>query len=162
MLGSLKTLVAALVGKTEQLDRFEGNDCRLAIAALLIRAATIDDAMSDARRDKLRAVLKSHFGLNDAATAGLIEKGAEADREAVDLYHFTRRISTSLDDEGRRSIVEMMWEIIYADGAVSGSEDNIVWRVADLLAVSSRQRIELRRRVAAGRALQAGECGAPA
>ena len=92
----------------------------------------------------------------------MIEKGAEADREAVDLYHFTRRISASLDDEGRRSIVEMMWEIIYADGAVSGSEDNIVWRVADLLAVSSRQRIELRRRVAAGRALQAGECGAPA
>jgi uncharacterized tellurite resistance protein B-like protein len=162
MLGSLKTLVTALVGKTEQLDRFEDHDCRLATAALLIRAATIDDAMSDARRDKLRAVLKSHFGLNDAATAELIEKGVEADREAVDLYHFTRRISTSLDDEGRRRIVEMMWEIIYADGAVSGPEDNIVWRVADLLAVSSRQRIELRRRVAAERTLQAGECGAPA
>ena len=162
MLGSLKTLVTALVGKTEQRDRYEDNDCRLATAALLIRAATIDDAMSDARRDKLRAVLKSHFGLNDAATAGLIEKGAEADREAVDLYHFTRRISASLDDEGRRRIVEMMWEIIYADGAVSGSEDNIVWRVADLLAVSSRQRIELRRRVAAERAFQARDCAAPA
>jgi uncharacterized tellurite resistance protein B-like protein len=45
---------------------------------------------------------------------------------------------------------------------VSGSEDNIVWRVADLLAVSSRQRIELRRRVAAEKALQARDCAAPA
>ena len=50
MLGSLKTLVTALVGKTEQRDRFEDNDCRLATAALLIRAATIDDTMSDANR----------------------------------------------------------------------------------------------------------------
>jgi uncharacterized tellurite resistance protein B-like protein len=162
MFGSLKTLVAALVGNTEQRDRFEDNDCRLATTALLIRAATIDNTMSDARRDKLRAVLKSRFGLNDAATAALIENGAEADREAVDLYHFTRRISAALDDEGRRRIVEMMWEIIYADGAATGFEDNIVWRIADLLAVPSRQRIELRRRAAAGRALQARECGVPA
>ena len=162
MLGSLKTLVTALVGKTEQRDQFEDNDCRLATAALLIRAATIDDTMSDARRGKLRAVLKSHFGLNDTATAELIEKGAEADRKAVDLYHFTRRINASLDDEGCRRIVEMMWEIIYADGAVSGSGGQ--YRLArrrsarSFLAPTHRDCAVVLR---PGRTL-AGECGAPA
>jgi uncharacterized tellurite resistance protein B-like protein len=118
--------------------------------------------MSDARYDKLHAVIKSHFGLNDITTTALIEKAAEANREAVDLYRFTRRINASLDNEGCRRIVEMMWKIIYADGSVSRFEDNIVWRIADLLAVSSRQRIELRRHVAAERALQARHRGAPA
>ena len=42
----------------------------------------------------------------------------------------------------------MMWELVYADGEVSEFEDNVVWRAADLLGVSSRDRIELKHRVA--------------
>jgi uncharacterized tellurite resistance protein B-like protein len=42
----------------------------------------------------------------------------------------------------------MMWELVYADGRVSEFEDNVVWRAADLLGVSSRDRIDLKRRVA--------------
>ena len=56
----------------------------------------------------------------------------------------------SVDDAGRLRIVEMMWELVYADGQVSEFEDNVVWRAADLLAVSSRDRIDLKHRVAAG------------
>ena len=43
----------------------------------------------------------------------------------------------------------MMWELVYADGQVSEFEDNVVWRAADLLGVSSRDRIDLKHRVAA-------------
>ena len=57
-----------------------------------------------------------------------------------------------LDEEGRRRIVAMMWEIIFADRSASESENNIVWRAADLLGVSSRERLDLRRRFAAERA----------
>ena len=45
----------------------------------------------------------------------------------------------------------MMWEIVYADGRVSEFEDNLIWRAADLLGVSTRERVELRQRVAASR-----------
>jgi uncharacterized tellurite resistance protein B-like protein len=43
----------------------------------------------------------------------------------------------------------MMWELVYADGQVSEFEDNVVWRAADLLGVSSRDRIDLKHQVAA-------------
>jgi uncharacterized tellurite resistance protein B-like protein len=43
----------------------------------------------------------------------------------------------------------MLWEMVYADGNVTEFEQNAMWRVADLLAVSSRDRIALRERVAA-------------
>jgi uncharacterized tellurite resistance protein B-like protein len=52
---------------------------------------------------------------------------------------------------GRRRIVEMMWEIIYADGPVTEFESNLMWRAADLLGISSRERIELGQRVASRR-----------
>ena len=50
----------------------------------------------------------------------------------------------------------MMWELVYADGQVSEFEDNVVWRAADLLGVASRDRIDLKHRVAAGRSARLG------
>jgi hypothetical protein len=47
-------------------------------------------------------------------------------------------------------MVEMMWQMVYADHQVTEFEENLLWRAADLLGVSSRDRIELRRRVAGG------------
>ena len=60
---------------------------------------------------------------------------------------------SQVDDAGRLKIVEMMWEIAYADGAVTEFEDNVVWRAADLLGVSSRDRIDLKHRVAGAKSV---------
>ena len=151
MFGSLKNLISSLV-EDARLQRFEDTGCRVATAALLTRVATVDSEMSEARREKLHAVLKSSFGLDDRTTAQLIDDAAAADRSAIDLYHFTRQLNHVLDDEGRRRIVKMMWEVVYVDESVNEFESNIIWRAADLLGVSSRQRIELRQRIAADRA----------
>ena len=50
-----------------------------------------------------------------------------------------------------RRIVEMMWQLVYADGRLNEFEDNVIWRAADLLGISSRDRIALRRQVASER-----------
>jgi uncharacterized tellurite resistance protein B-like protein len=148
MLESLKKLVADLTGETKPAERFAENDYRVAAAALLVHAATIDGEMSAVEGDKLKAVLKTCFALDDAATTALIDAATAAEHEAVDLYHFTSSINRRLDEEGRRRIIEMMWEIIYADGRLNEFEDNLVWRAADLLNVASRDRVEIRQRVA--------------
>jgi uncharacterized tellurite resistance protein B-like protein len=147
MLASLKALISDLAGETDGRDRFEDNDFRIAVAALLVRAASVDSDISRARCDKIHAVLKSYFGSDDTSTAKLVKEAAKAVRQSVDLYHFTRRINQSVDDdEGPRRIVQMMWEVIHADdGGASPLEGNMVWRAADLLGVPSRQRIELQR-----------------
>ena len=158
MLGTLKTLISRLADVASSSGPCESRKCRLATAALLMRVATVDGEMSEARRRKLHAVLQLRFALDDAATARLIEEAAAADRGAVDLYHFTRQLNGALDDEGRRQIVRMMWEVILADGRPTDAESNIVWRAADLLAVPARQRIELRQRIAAGPVAPAAAC----
>jgi uncharacterized tellurite resistance protein B-like protein len=152
MFGSLKNVIASLLGGT-RLQKFEDKNCQLATAALLTRVATVDSEMSEARREKLRVLLKSHFGLDDPAVFQLIRDAAEAARGAVDLYHFTRDLNGALDDEGRQRAVKMMWQVVYADGRANEFESNIIWRTADLLGVSSRRRIELRQIVAGGRAV---------
>ena len=157
MLESFKQFLADLAGGTKPQHHFRDDDYRLAAAALLIHVSTIDGEASSAERDKLHSVLQSRFNLDDEVTAELIDEATAADRDAVDLYHFTSLISRSLDEEGRRRIVEMMWEIIYADGRVSEFEENVIWRASDLLGISSRERIEIGRRIAAERAPPGGD-----
>ena len=130
---------------------FAHNDYRLAAAALLVHAAAIDGDVGDAEREKLHTVIKRQFALDEATTDELVAEATEAEHEAIDLYHFTSLINRSLDEEGRRRVVEMMWEIAYADGDVDEFERNLIWRAADLLGVSSRERIELGQCVAGRR-----------
>jgi uncharacterized tellurite resistance protein B-like protein len=157
MFDSFRKFISDLAEGDKHPSRFEENDYRLAAAALLVHAAAIDGEMSQAERDKLHAVVKARFRLDDATTDELVEQATEAEHEAVDLYHFTHLLNRSLDEPGRIRIIEMMWEIVYADGRRDELEDNLLWRAADLLGVSSRERIELRRRIGGETAIAAGQ-----
>jgi uncharacterized tellurite resistance protein B-like protein len=149
MLEAFRNFVAEFVDGGKHPSQFAEDDYRLAAVALLVHAATIDCDMSPSERDKLRAVVKQRFNLDNATADELIDKATEAEHESVDLYHFTSLLNRVLDEEGRTRIIEMMWEIVYADGRRDELEDNLLWRAADLLGVSQRQRIELRQRIGA-------------
>jgi uncharacterized tellurite resistance protein B-like protein len=151
MFEAIRSFVAELADGNKTAGSFGDNDYRLAFAALLVHAASVDGEFSEIERGKLIALLKRRFDLDDTQAQELIEKATAADQKAVDLFHFTHLLNGTLDDEGRLRMIEMMWEIAYADGAVSAYEDNLIWRVADLLGVSSTERIALRQRVAAVR-----------
>jgi uncharacterized tellurite resistance protein B-like protein len=146
---AIKNFVADLASGDKPSGGFGDRDLRVATAALLIHAAAIDGNISAVERDKLQSLLKQRFELDDDAASELIEQAAAADDKAVDLFHFTHRLNGSLSENERLRMIEMMWAIAYADGAVSEFEDNLIWRVADLLGVSSTERIALRHRVAA-------------
>ena len=92
--------------------------------------------------------MKARFELTDALATELVQAAVDADNEAVDFYHFTHTLMRVLDEPGRQRIVEMLWEMAFTDGKVTEFEDNVIWRIADLLGISAQQRLELKRRVA--------------
>jgi uncharacterized tellurite resistance protein B-like protein len=147
MLEEIRRLFTELRGGNKHSRHFEGDDYRVAAAALLVHVATLDHDLTGPARQKLGALLMAQFSLTDALTDELIEAALAADREAVDFYHFTHLLMRTLDEQGRLRVVEMLWKMAFADGAISEFEDNVMWRVADLLAVPSRDRIALRQRV---------------
>ena len=119
-------------------ERFSENDHRLAAAALLYHAVAIDGSVSDA---------ESRFTLDPAATDALMAAAQEAEGEAVDLYGFTSVLKRELEEADRERIVEMMWELVFADGELHEFEDNLIWRVAELLGISSQTRLRLKQSV---------------
>jgi uncharacterized tellurite resistance protein B-like protein len=149
MLDGLRQFIADVISPSGHADRtFDDTGYRLAATALLVHVISLDGEPSEAERRKLHSLIENRFGLDPGTADQLIASATLVEGEAVDLYHFTSVIMRSVDEAGRLRIVEMMWELVYADGQVSEFEDNVVWRAADLLGVSSRDRIDLKHRVA--------------
>ena len=149
MLDRLRQFIAEVASPLTQDNRpFSETDYRLAATALLIHVVSLDGEPSEVEKRKLHTLLQTRFQLDAPTATQLIAEATLVEGEAVDLYHFTSVIMRSVSEEGRLRIVEMMWELVYADGHVSEFEENVIWRAADLLAVSARERINLRQQVA--------------
>lgn len=122
-------------------------EVRLAAAALLVHATIVDGEVDRREGEVLRDVLERRFDLDKGQAGRLITQAAEKEKEAVDLYGFTSVLTRRLDRQGRLKIVEMLWEVVIADGVIHEFEANLVWRAAELLGVTSRDRIMLRKQV---------------
>jgi uncharacterized tellurite resistance protein B-like protein len=146
---AIRSLVAELADGEKRSGGFDEREFRVACAALLIHAAAIDGEVTAVERKELLALLKRRFELSDDAAGELVAQATAAEEKGVDFYHFTHTINGALDETERCRMIEMMWSVAYADGKISDYEDNLIWRVADLLGVSSAERIALRQRVAA-------------
>ncbi|MEJ8574822.1 TerB family tellurite resistance protein [Microbaculum marinum] len=144
MFGAIQKVLRNLTAESEPV--YDAGDPKVATAALAVHAIAVDGIVEEPEKNKLRAVLQEHFDLNEEETAELIAEARRRDLEAIDLYAFTSVIKRTLDEEGRQGVVEMLWELVYADGEVHEFEDNFIWRVAELLGVSSRERIALKLR----------------
>lgn len=122
---------------------------RLAVAALLVHLAAVDGASKPEEMLTIANALKDHYGLEDAAVKRLIGEARRKDREAVDFYQFTSRLSRLEHDE-KIAIIRMMWQVVFADDSNHELEDNMVWRVAELIGVSARDRTVLRNQMRRG------------
>ena len=85
MFDAIKKFASELMGGDRHPNRFEENDYRLAAAALLVHAAGIDGSISGPEQEKLHALVKRCFALDDATTDVLLAEAAQAEHEAVDL-----------------------------------------------------------------------------
>ncbi len=127
---------------------FTRDDPRVAAAALFFHVVDADGVVEPVEREKVKELLGKSYGLDGAELRKLINAGRQAEDESIDFYSFTSVLKRHLDSEQRVQFIELLWELVYADGVRQELEDNVVWRVAELLGVSDRDRVLMRQRVA--------------
>jgi uncharacterized tellurite resistance protein B-like protein len=136
-------------GANEGDGGFSRDDPRLAAAALMYHVMGADGVVRESETARLSAVLKQAYDLDSSQLDRLLEAARDADNEAVDLYQFTSILMRNLAAGERVHFIELLWEIVYADGENHELEDNLVWRVSELLGVDGRDRVLLRQAVQA-------------
>lgn len=143
----LKDMVEGVDRAPGRVKDLRGEELRLAAGALLITAGGIDGKFEADEKRKVKALLQKRFDLEPGETKQLFADAEARERDAVDLYRFTSVLCRELDQDGRKRIVEMLWAVVLADGVVDEFEANLVWRVAELIGVSTRDRVTLRKQV---------------
>jgi len=118
-----------------------GDDPRVAAAALLFHVMNADGVRQDSEWDRVKQLLAETYNLSGADLDALVKAGETADNEAIDLYTFTSVLKRHLDEDERIAFIRLLWEVVYADGVVHELEDNMLWRVAELIGVERRDRI---------------------
>lgn len=121
----------------------------VAVAALLLEAADADGAHDEIEHAALRVLLERKLALTPERALQLLDAARVRQREAVELFRFTDAAKRAMDENERGGLVEMLWEVVYADGVLDPFEDRLIRSVAALLHVPDRLRAEARQRVLA-------------
>jgi uncharacterized tellurite resistance protein B-like protein len=146
MMNRIKTLFKENSIKVSEPNKGE---LQAAAAALLVEAACMDGNFDDQERKSILILLKQHFNLSDNESSTLLVEAEKLIENAGDLYTFTRVIKDKYEPNQRIVLIEMLWEVAFADGNVDYYEANLISRVAGLIFVNDVERGKARKRVMA-------------
>jgi uncharacterized tellurite resistance protein B-like protein len=124
-------------------------DPRLSVAVLLVEAARQDDVFELRERLVIEQLLTRKFDLSAEECVALMEATERRVAEMVQIHGHTRDVFETTTPAERIQLVEMLWEVAYADGVLDPEEDLLIRRIAGLIAVEDRERVLARQRVAA-------------
>jgi uncharacterized tellurite resistance protein B-like protein len=122
---------------------------QLAAAALLVEAAAMDRSFDAAERDRITELVRERFALGADEALDLIAEAERAVAASVQWHGFTSAVKDGFDHAERVALIEMLWEVAYADGRLHDYEASLLRRIAGLIYVSDRENGEARKRVLA-------------
>jgi uncharacterized tellurite resistance protein B-like protein len=122
-------------------------DLRLAVAVLLLEAAHQDDTFDARERAVIEQLLTRQFGLAPSECAKLMAAGEARVSQMVQLHGHTSTIVAQMTPQERIQLIEMLWEVAYADGMLDPEEDLLIRRIAGLIYVTDRDRVLARQSV---------------
>jgi len=108
----------------------------LAVAALLIEAAQVDGNIPRSEQLVIRRLIRDHFHLPEAETETLLKIAEGEFAAALDDWVFTQTVKESFAPAERQTVLEMMWQVVYADGSLARFEDALLNRSAKALGLS--------------------------
>ena len=135
-----------LTGRAPPAVAAGADELELAVAALLIEAARMDDDFDGDERATIERLLAANFELTPAAVRALVGEAEAAVCHSTQFFPFTQQICKRLEPEARVQIIQMLWEVAYADGVLDPQEDMLQRRIAGLIYVSEGARGMARKR----------------
>lgn len=120
--------------KNKQDANFESLET--SVATLLIHAARLDENYSqDEKLTINKCLVQLGFGENDKVEK-LIDRCEALEKESNQILHLTQEIK-KLKYTDRLKIIEVLVQVVYADGKMDEFEDNLIRRVCGLVYVEN-------------------------
>src|SRR5262249_13872367 len=116
----------AWLREAEEPGESDRDELKLAVAPLLMEAAEDDGSLQARERGAVVRLLEERLGLRAAAAEALAAAAERKAERSTQIFGMTQIISERLDHERRIELVEMLWEVAYADGTLDPLEDSLL------------------------------------
>ncbi len=139
MINRIKALLKAGTDAGSEVPvRHAFGDLQVAAAALLVEAAQMDSSFDDRERAKVLDLVRARFELSEEEAESLLELAQERVAQSSQLYGFTRVVKDQFGYDERVELMEMLWEVAYADSVLHDHEASLMRRIAGLIYVEDR------------------------
>lgn len=129
-------------------DEAVGQDrLHLATAALLVEMSRADGTVQEDEQAAISRALSKAFDIGEDKTAELIQLAELEITDSTCYHQFTSLINKNFSKQQKTQIVEMMWEVAYADAQMEKYEEHLLRRLNDLLYVPHSEFIKAKLRV---------------
>lgn len=119
-------------------------------AAVLLAHMALEDGTIDPREiDRMGKIAYRSFHLDPAAARTLIEAAVQQANRDVDLFRAIQPLVADVAPRDRIKLIEMLWEVVYADGVLHDRENALMRKIAGLLYVTDADSGAARKRVLA-------------
>ena len=113
-------------------------------ATLLIEVCRADFEEDESEIVHMRQIMAEQFSLNEAELDELMLQARESADKLVSLQHITRLLNEQFDASMKIRVVELMWQVVYADGVKHHYEEHLIRQVSELLYVPHSKFIQAR------------------
>ena len=119
----------------------------LAAAVLLIEVAKSDHSVGDVEMNRLKAVLRRDWALDESDLSELVSVAHDAADANASLHGQIALVNANFSAQQKRDLVRGLWEVAYADDELHHHEELLIRRLADLMHVSHTDFIRSKHRV---------------
>ena len=117
---------------------------RVATATLLVEISRADFVVQQSEIDRMGQLMAQQFSLNQTEQDELMIQAREGADKLVSIQHITRLLNENFDAPMKLRVVEMMWQVVYADGVKDHYEEHLLRQVCELLYVPHSKFIQAR------------------
>ena len=126
-----------------------GGRTDLAAAVLMVEISLADSSLDNDERRLILKLLRDEFHLTPDESESILTLAQEESDHAVSMHEFTRLINEALSADEKVRIIELLWQVAFADSVLDKYEEYYIRKIADLLYIPHKDYIMAKHRSAA-------------
>ena len=126
-----------------------GNRVELAAAVLMLEISLADSSIDDEELVIIKNALVNVFHMDAKQVSELIDLAQKEVDLAVSLHDFTRLLNEKLSMAERLQVVELLWQVAFADAVLNKYEEYYIRKIAGLLYIPHTDYLKTKHKVVA-------------
>ena len=132
MLTNLRRLLSGNPGRTAT-SSFGVHRLETAVAVLLFEVSRADDNISGIEKARIAEALANSFDMSAGELEALLSEAEHEVEQSTSLFPFTRLVNEQFSHAEKKTLIEHLWRVSFADEKLDRYEEQIIRRIADLL-----------------------------